>query len=41
MTFKTPDEALRYCDRFNSCQGVAEKEGFYFAVEQLSKDECE
>ena len=38
MTFKTSDEALRHCDKYKACQGVAIEGDSYFAVEKVTED---
>ena len=45
MTFDTADKALRHCDKYKTCEGIA-KEGFrtgykYTAVGHVSDNKCE
>ena len=38
MTFKTSDEALRHCDKYKSCKGVAIEGDTFHAVDSFSKE---
>ena len=38
MTFVTADSAMRYCDTHKNCNGVAQENGLFFAVEKVSKE---
>ena len=38
MTFKNSEEALRHCDKYKSCKGVAIEGDTLHAVDSISKE---